>query len=304
MTHTCKNPQCLSTKTKKTGTYTRHSDHQTIQRYRCQSCNKTFSEATGTICFAQKKRQINNTVLELFASGLSQNRMSRILTVTRKTIVRKLKFLGTQCSVMNAEIHKNSPKAERIIFDELETFEHTKCKPLSVAVCVEDSTRRILGFNISTMPAKGRLAKVSLKKYGKRKDQRSRGLTDLLRKISPYCESKISIVSDKCPRYAGIVKKTLGKSPERIQHFTQYKGARSSATGQGELKKIKFDPLFAINHTLAMLRANINRLFRQTWNTTKRQERLAMHLEIYTFYHNSQLIYYNQSPQPHTSHPV
>ena len=44
-------------------------------------------------------------------------------------------------------------------------------------------------------------------------------------------------------------------------------------TGQGELRDKRFDPMFALNHTCAMLRANINRLFRRTWCTSKRIDR-------------------------------
>ncbi len=39
-----------------------------------------------------------------------------------------------------------------------------------------------------------------------------------------------------------------------------------------------------------MLRANLNRLFRKTWNTTKKLERLNYHLAIYSWYHNFKLI--------------
>jgi hypothetical protein len=34
--------------------------------------------------------------------------------------------------------------------------------------------------------------------------------------------------------------------------------------GNGELKKIGFDPLFSFNHTAAMLRDSVSRLVRQT----------------------------------------
>jgi len=89
--------------------------------------------------------------------------------------VRKLQFMGNQCARKNAELHQNREKAQVIVFDELETFEHTRCKPLAVAVAIENETRRILGFKVSTMPAKGRLAQISRKKYGKRKDKDRRG---------------------------------------------------------------------------------------------------------------------------------
>ena len=56
------------------------------------------------------------------------------------------------------------------------------------------------------------------------------------------------------------------------------------------LKKIRFDPLFSLNHTCAMLRANLNRLFRRTWCTTKKPERLALHIAMYVVFHNETLL--------------
>nr|MBX2884857.1 hypothetical protein [Granulosicoccus sp.] len=56
------------------------------------------------------------------------------------------------------------------------------------------------------------------------------------------------------------------------------------------LKKIGFDPLFAINHTFAMFRANVNRLIRKTWCTTKRVDRLEDHLAIFVSVFNTGLM--------------
>jgi hypothetical protein len=39
-----------------------------------------------------------------------------------------------------------------------------------------------------------------------------------------------------------------------------------------------------------MIRANVNRMFRRTWCTTKRRDRLEAHLVLYADYHNEQLI--------------
>jgi hypothetical protein len=55
---------------------------------------------------------------------------------------------------------------------------------------------------------------------------------------------------------------------------------RGSIVGQGELKKVEWDPLFGINHTCAMLRANVNRLIRKTWCTTKKPDMLKRYLPI------------------------
>ena len=64
----------------------------------------------------------------------------------------------------------------------------------------------------------------------------------------------------------------------------------ASYTWQGELKRTGWDPLFTINHTLAMLRDNIKRLTRRTWCTTKQQSALEDVIAIYMHFHNSRLV--------------
>ncbi len=41
--------------------------------------------------------------------------------------------------------------------------------------------------------------------------------------------------------------------------------------------------------TLAMLRANINRLVRRTWCTTKKPERLAAHIWLHALFNHDEL---------------
>jgi len=93
-------------------------------------------------------------------------------------------------------------------------------------------------------------------------------------------------ISVEHARYPAAIKKHFPKATHR-----QYKSIRGCVTGQGELKKTQFDPLFSINHTLAMLRAKINRLVRRTWCTTKKNERLEDHMALYVDYHNRILIH-------------
>ena len=71
--------------------------------------------------------------------------------------------------------------------------------------------------------------------------------------------------------------------------YQQFKGQKSSVYAQGELKKVAYDPLFDINHSFAMLRANISRLIRKSWCTTKKRSALNDHLAVYAWVHNSTL---------------
>ena len=205
--------------------------------------------------------------------------------MSRLTIKRKLLFLGEQSQIELDHYNQNHAPAQIVEFDDLETFEHSKYKPLSITLAVEYKTRRILGFQVSQMPAKGKLARLALKKYGPRRDERALGRRKLFKKLVPLISPQALIKSDENPHYPADVKRYFPKATHQ-----RHKGQRGSMTGQGELKKIRFDPLFSLNHTCAMLRANINRLFRKTWCTTKKPENLAAHLAIYAAYHNFLLL--------------
>ncbi len=266
------------------GRFYRRSDAKSVQRFRCLQCRSSFSRATFDICYRQKKRHKNEQLRRLLVSGVSQRRAAEILVLNRTTIVRKFLFLYGN-ALFNWRTRNFKRAKSRIIeFDDLETFEVTKCKPLSVTLAVESRTRKILGLAVSRMPAKGLLADKARKRYGPRIDERARGRKRLFKEIAPLIHEDAVIVSDCNPHYPADVKNSFPKA----KHVT-YLGKRGSSGGQGELRNKKFDPMFSLNHTCAMFRANVNRLFRKTWCTTKRSDRLYAHLLIYAQYHNDKI---------------
>jgi transposase-like protein len=267
------------------GTFYRKSDGRVVARFRCRGCRRGFSFATLSACYRQNKRQVNFHLGRLLASGISQRRAAIVLKLNRTTVVRKFLFLAKESLGRLEKANLNRPLALRIQFDDQETFEHTKMKPLSITLAVEYKTRRILGFEVSKMAANGPLAARSRKKYGRRRDERRDGRRKLFSKLKNLVDAQALIESDQNPYYPETVREYF---PDAI-HKT-YLGKRGSSTAQGELKRTRFDPLFSLNHTCAMTRANINRLFRKTWCTTKKPDRLFAHLCIYAEFHNSVLI--------------
>jgi hypothetical protein len=278
----------VSGRVSKKGTFYRFCDRRYIQRFKCRVCKTQFSNATFDPDYRQHRREINQRLFLFLASGVTLRRAAILLESDRKTIDRKVKILGARAKVDHEEWLEerfSESKVRHIQFDDLETSEHTKCKPVSVTLAVQNKSREILDFHVKRMPAKGMLAKVARSKYGKRKDERPEGWDQLFNNLKAILHPESVCESDENPHYPKYLKKHLPNA-KHIRH----KGARGAVTGQGELKKQKFDPLFSLNHTCAMLRANISRLFRKTWNTTKKIERLVDHLWIYVRYHNTVLV--------------
>lgn len=288
----CPNPACTLAQNPspiprpiiRKGSYFRHSDSRRITRYFCKACGKYFSNTTGTPSAFQKKRRITTPLFNLLNSGVSQRRAAKLLHVNRKTVVRRFRFLALRergrHEAWIVENYRDQPLTQ-VQFDDLETSEHTKCKPLSVALAVDPRTRKILNFKVNQMPAKGHLAKISIRKYGYRKDERHLGWDLMMRELKPWVTRDAVFSSDANPHYS----RHLFQHHPDVKHETSL-GGRGAVTGQGELKKLRFDPLFALNPTCAMLWANLNRLFRRTWCTTKNRQGLIDHISIYVSYHN------------------
>lgn len=214
-------------------------------------------------------------------------RMALYFGVHQKTIHRKVIYLAKKARLSQEEFLKSLEKnqVKHLQFDDLISSVHTKLKPVSISIAVDADKRFILGANVAIIPAFGHLAELSRKKYGRRINEHEEKLHQLLAAISPSVSQLAEIETDEHRAYAPAVKKFFPQST-----YTQYKGEKGCVVGQGELKKVHYDPLFKINHTCAMFRANINRLIRRTWCTSKDLEMLKNHIDIFIDYHNRFLV--------------
>ena len=268
------------------GIFRRREDSKSIQRFRCKSCGTRFSSATFTDAYRQKKRRVNSPLLKLLSSGVSLRRSAALLGVHRRTVERKLPFLADRCRRLNhRHLQKFKGRVHNIQIDDLITKENSKLKPLSVSIAVDEDRRMILALEVSQIPAFGHLSKLALKKYGHRKDDHFDGLTRLFQSIAPIVSSEVLIKSDEHKIYPGFISAYLPRANHKM-----FKSERGCIAGQGELKKVHFDPLFIINHTCALLRANVNRLIRKTWCTTKCPKRLKDHLDVFMYFYNQNLL--------------
>ncbi len=277
-------PRCEQDKLfRKDGFFYRKTDRVRVQRFVCLVCFKRMSSATFDPCIFQKKRHLNNLVTDLLCSSVSQRRCSLLLGINLKTVARKFHFAAQL--IRDQKQTNHIPTLKEIQFDDMETSIHSKLKPVSIALAVNKKTREILDFQVSSMPPKGTTARLSYKKYGLREDNRIKGWTSLFENLKYKAIQQAVIESDQNPNYLSLIAKHFPEA-EHIAH----KGKRGCVVGQGELKKVGFDPLFSLNHTAAMLRANINRLHRRTWCTSKTMEGLIDHITLHVQSHNKKLI--------------
>ena len=267
----CPTPGCTNASVIRKGFFRISYNNQKVRRYFCKSCEKGFSFRTNTSTYKQLKPYLNKPIRSLLSSGMTMRGVARHLRVSKTTVSRKFLLVSQEPPATLAP--------EELQFDELETIHHTKCKPLSILVCVSGNGG-LIALKVAEMPAKGRLAEFSVKKYGKRKDDRAQVLEKTLLEISKSGPHPKLIKTDAHPSYKKYVQSLFPMSEHQVFNRSQKEKLQSRLHEKNQ--KTKFDPLFQVNHLCARLRADIRRLTRRSWCTTKRPDYLQRHLDLYS----------------------
>ena len=282
-------PKCdLETSVIKAGYYRRSSDSRLIQRYRCRYCKKGFSEQTGRLDYRYRRRDLDQQIFRGLCTGVSERGLAFLLGTKPETIARRIGRFGRLCAANLTQL-RSRLSCDEVMFDEMESFEHTKCKPLTMPLVVEKKTRRILCVAVEQIAAKGHLAEISRKKYGPRPCKRHLALAKVFKELKECLAPGAILHSDESPHYPLRVARYFPpQNSKKVEHVRSL-GRRGCVVGQGELKAGGFDPLFSLNHTCAMYRDRLKRLSRRTWCTTKRPDILLHLMNIYAWFHNLRL---------------
>ena len=310
MKPSCSNKLCESQIMVRFGSFKRRGCPEKIQRYRCPRCKTTRSSTTGSPACWEKKPQMNGLLLGLLASKVSMRRCAMLLGVNRKTIHRKLiRFSRVAEGCLNITLqstritslkdedpeapslrHSAVPPSHRqkfkqIVFDEVISKESSKLKPLAIPLLVAHPSRLIIDFDVASMEAQARFKAESEARYGCRVDERATMVTKVLCRSRKYIADQALVLVDKDPLYPELLHKVIPAArPLRI------KSRKAHCSGQGELKKVGYDPFFSLNHTAGMMRDSVSRLVRRTWAISRSKDRLRDHLKIYQWFHNEVLL--------------
>ncbi len=72
----------------------------------------------------------------------------------------------------------------------METYEHTKCKPLSIVTVVDEKNQNHPGTKAMSHAGQRVLAKIARKKYGPRPDCRLGTLKSVLKVVKPWVSAE------------------------------------------------------------------------------------------------------------------
>ena len=209
--------------------------------------------------------------------GVSIRGIGRVEGLTYKNTYNKFLWLRR---VVEQKKKDFTLDAKELFFDESETIEHTKCKPLNIALVVNEKYQ-VLSMKVAVMPAKGKLAAISRKKYGWRPNERDQKILEAFSEVKAHLNSSpVVIKSDMHPAYRRLVQDSF-PGVRYEQYLGKDKKKKYQERLHENLRKRIHDPLFAVNQRAAKIRDRIKRLCRRSWCTTKRVENLQLNLDLF-----------------------
>ncbi|MBL8857413.1 MAG: hypothetical protein JNL28_02765 [Planctomycetes bacterium] len=269
------------------GRYRRACDRRIVRRFHCHVCCRSFSVQTFRVDYQLKRPELTAAVFDAFVSKVTQRQTARCQNCTRATVRRRLILLSRHAREFHDAVLKRARARGslrgRFQLDELETFERDRrlC-PVTMPVLIHEESRFVLHVEAVALAARGGLsprllvrkkqleAKVGVRRSGSREAVK-RCFEVLAAALGPSTGAVLA--TDQKPAYSAVLSAVMGGRCAHERH-------------PGRAARTVSNPLWPINHTLAMLRDGLSRLVRRSWGVSKERDWLARHAWIWIAYRN------------------
>lgn len=283
----CPNVACAQHGEPQPGFYTRQGTYQPrcrrapVPRYRCSSCGKGFSRQTFRADYRDRRPRLNGRVFHLLISGVSLRQTSRLCRIGVHAVQRKFRKLARLLGQLNRNLLRQLPARLICLLDEIETYEGSSILPVTVPVLIEKESKLVVATGVAPIR---RARKHGCRKQqeleafeaanGKRQDLSRAAVLGVLKRWRHLLGgAPATLLTDEKPLYGALCREVFG---EQVRHEAY----------SGRLQRDTRNPLFAINHTEAMLRDNCGRLHRRSWKVSKKARFLRSQLELFIAYRN------------------
>ena len=262
-------PKCASKEYSKKGWIKTKKNPKPIRQYQCKACKHRFSCNSLKTSKLQKRPDLNSKIAELYCEGNTLRGMARILKVNYKTVDRKFKYMANLARVQHLKAMESKDIVTKYVqLDEMQTFEHTRRRPLGIQLSIRPKTGQILAAKVCRIPITALTLSPQKKAAYNQNTTRKQGMAAMLIETAKALHDGYSVVScDGGTEIIHLSKIICDKSLIET-HVNDYAG------------------MWRLNHTCAKLRHHVSRLARKTWATTKKMDRLQKHLDLFIAYQN------------------
>ena len=267
-----------------------------MQRFRCKGCRRTFSSQTFRIDYRDRRPEHNELLLTFLFSGVGLRQSGRNLGLSVHAVQKKFRKLARHLRLLNRNLLVKLPARRTFLFDEIETYEESPIRPLTVPVLMDKESWLLVDTRAAPIRRVARRGSRSHRRlmhhemvYGRRKDLGRECVRQSLGRLQRLLAGQSAVLlTDEKALYGALCRRRFGP---QVAH----------RRWSGAAPRDDFNPLKPINTTEAMLRDNNGRLRRRTWLVTKTRRSLALQLALFQAYRNWHRKRRNRDPDTLTS---
>ena len=298
----CPYPACSRHRDPAGRFYCRHGRYEPrcrsapVPRFRCLGCRRTFSRQTFRHDYRDRRPETNARVFELLTSGVGLRQTGRLVGLGVRSVQRKMRKIARTCAGLHGNLSARLPAGRTFLLDEEETYEGASIRPVTLPVLIERDSWFVVTTDVGAIrrlapsgTARRRRQEREEARRGPRADESRASVERVLRGLRRRLprRARLVLVSDRKTTYGELLRALFGSRAAHQQV--------SSRMARGT-----FNPLFAINVTLAMSRDNNGRLRRRSWLVSKRRRYLHAQMQLFTVYRNYVRQRFNRDRPPAT----
>jgi len=262
------------------GFYARQRAPKRVQRYRCDSCRRRFSDQTFRPTYWLRRGELLGPVLHRLVGCSGFRQVAREFGVSPQTVGRLSARLGRHCLLWHLAHRPRGPVREPLALDSFESFEWSQYHPTSYHVTVGQESHFFYGFTDSECRRRGRMTPAQKRKRARleaslgRPDPRcnEKEVAELLGIVAPGSQ-RILLHTDEHADYPRAIRRLAHL---QVEHRTISSRAARTAT----------NPLFPINLLDLLIRHSGANHKRETIAASKRRASAAERLFVFAVWRN------------------
>lgn len=288
----CPNPHCPhhtnrgQWRWKKAGFWTRSSDGKRLQRFRCLTCGRYFSETTFSPTYWLRHRDIFLIVARLAITCASLRQIATLLGVSHTTVARHLARLGRHAMLFHRLRVDGHPLTEPIAFDGFESFEFSQFFPFHFHLAAGKHSWLLYHFTDSPLRRKGRMTPEQKARraeiettYGKPDPKAiEKDVAELLETTLARSHADIVLHSDDHPAYPRAIR--------RLQRARPALPTIELRTTPSTAPRNVQNPLFAVNLADLLIRHTGANHKRETIAFSRRRQAAAERNAVFLVWRN------------------
>jgi transposase-like protein len=265
----------------KIGFYARAVSPKRVQRYRCDTCRRRFSDQTFSTSYWLRRPDLLVPTFHRLVACSGFRQIAREFEVSPSTIATHAARLGRHCLLFHEQNRPKGMIGEPLALDSFESFEWSQFYPTSYHVAVGQRTHFIYGWTESECRRRGSMTERQKRRRAElestlgRPDPKSVELdVAALLSIVTARSERIELHTDELAAYVRAIRRVLGV---RFEHRTI--SSRAARTAQ--------NPLFPVNLLDLLLRHSGANHKRETIAFSKRRASAIERIAIFVVWRNN-----------------